>query len=189
MSAVGASRSCALRVSQAPRSPRLHLDPPNSLHGLSTRFHRAPVYAARKIKTKTKTVQKTMKNNQSSSGPRASVSASTSRPFFGQSQSARRDSGHDRRSESNIVVDLELRHRRRHLSSSAVFDLLRHHLPLVFPLARAIRGLVSVTFPSAPARPVRARLSELGFSWNYDLRCWQHPCGRFTSPSGQPAGS
>jgi hypothetical protein len=80
-------------------------------------------------------------------------------------------------------LNFDLRRRREQLSSSAVFDLLKRFLPQVFPLARAQGRYVSVTFQVEPARQVRFQLSELGFSWNYELRCWQHPCGQFPVPS------
>jgi hypothetical protein len=112
---------------------------------------------------------------QQPSAPHGSVQQSPSAPASG--------SG----SHAGVRVDFELRRRRELLSSGAVFDLLKRFLPQVFPLARAGRGCVSVTFQSEPARQVRAQLSELGFSWNYELRCWQHPCGRFGSPQPQRA--
>ena len=114
--------------------------------------------------------------NTSSSSQRSS-SSSRSSGWFQQGRPA----------ASAPKLDINLRRRREQLSSVAVFDLLKQFLPQVFPLARSQGRYVSVTFEVEPARQVRFQLSELGFSWNYELRCWQHPCGQFPVPSRQPA--
>ena len=40
---------------------------------------------------------------------------------------------------------------------------------------------VWVTFNDIPSEMIRARLSQFGFHWNNVRKCWQHPCGQFTS--------
>jgi hypothetical protein len=87
------------------------------------------------------------------------------------------------------VIDLDLRKRRRLLSSAGVFELLHKLLPSVASQARARAGVVSVSFPAAPEKSVRLCLSEIGFSWVPAQQSWQHPCGRFAAPSRQAARS
>ena len=129
--------------------------------------------------------------SSSSSGPHASVrsssSSSRSGGWFGQGQRSASGPHASAPAVSAPKLNLDLRRRREQLSSSAVFDLLKRFLPQVFPLARAQGRYVSVTFQVEPARQVRFQLSELGFSWNYELRCWQHPCGQFPVPTRQSA--
>jgi hypothetical protein len=86
-----------------------------------------------------------------------------------------------------IVVDLELRAENQWLRVGEVLGLLRQQLPAQAPFAK-VHGLwVWVTFPEAPLPVVRSQLSQLGFTWNNNRRCWQHPCGQFRASSGSAA--
>ena len=132
-----------------------------------------------------------MQNTSSSSQRSSSSSSRSSGGWFSQGRSGqpqpRQSSGRRSASGPNASLNFDLRRRREQLSSIAVFDLLKRFLPQVFPLARSQGRYVSVTFQVEPARQVRFQLSELGFSWNYELRCWQHPYGQFPVPSRQSA--
>ena len=79
-------------------------------------------------------------------------------------------------------IDLDLRKRRRLLSSAGVFELLHKLLPSVAAQARARSGVVSVAFPTAPEKSIRLCLAEIGFSWVPALQS-------FPAPSRQAARS
>jgi DNA repair protein RadC len=59
----------------------------------------------------------------------------------------------------------------------ALLDRLKTDMPELWGQAQVVGRWVWLEFNTPPMRSVRGRLRELGFHWNGQRRCWQHPCG------------
>jgi len=81
-------------------------------------------------------------------------------------------------------VNFQERDKNRALSTERVLEILRRWMPKQFAQAEVVGQWVWITFDEQPVEQVRAELSQLGFHWNNNRKCWQHPCGQFrTEPS------
>jgi len=78
-------------------------------------------------------------------------------------------------------VNFQQREENRSLSTDKVLDLLRRWMPQAYDLAEVVGKWVWITFPEQPAEQLRGQLSQFGFHWNNARKCWQHPCGQFTT--------
>lgn len=78
-------------------------------------------------------------------------------------------------------VNYEERQKSRSLPSAEVLAHLRRWYPQAYELAEVVGAWVWVTFTEQPAENVRAGLSQIGFHWNNARKCWQHPCGQFST--------
>jgi len=75
----------------------------------------------------------------------------------------------------------------RVLNTIEVLARLQADCPVAFDSAEVVGRWVWISFESKPASAVRAFLSELGFHYNKQRGCWQHPCGHFSKRSpGNP---
>jgi hypothetical protein len=80
-------------------------------------------------------------------------------------------------SSKRPYVNYAEREQNRHLSTDKVLGILRRWMPAQFRLAKVVGKWVWITFSEQPIDRVRAELSQIGFHWNNERRCWQHPCG------------
>jgi len=78
-------------------------------------------------------------------------------------------------------VNYQLREENRALPTEQVLDLLRKWVPQAYDLAEVVGKWVWITFPKPPTEQLRGQLSQFGFHWNNLRKCWQHPCGQFTT--------
>src|SRR6266403_1017774 len=62
-------------------------------------------------------------------------------------------------------------------STLALLGRLRTEMPEIWGQAEVVGRWVWLEFNVAPEKQVRGKLKELGFHWNGQRRCWQHPCG------------
>lgn len=60
----------------------------------------------------------------------------------------------------------------------ALLDRLKFELPEIWNEALVVGNWVWLEFNIPPIQEMRAKLKDLGFHWNRDRRCWQHPCGQ-----------
>jgi RadC-like JAB domain-containing protein len=60
---------------------------------------------------------------------------------------------------------------------------LKERMPEIWGQAEVVGKWVWLEFNVAPLKGVRDKLKELGFHWNGQRRCWQHPCGAPTERS------
>jgi hypothetical protein len=75
-------------------------------------------------------------------------------------------------------------------STLALLGKLKTQMPEIWGQAQVVGQWVWLEFNVPPLREIRAKLKELGFHWNQQRRCWQHPCGAPTGRSGaDPRGS
>jgi DNA repair protein RadC len=73
-----------------------------------------------------------------------------------------------------------------------LLDRLKTEMPEIWNQAQVVGKWVWLEFNVPPVDKVRAKLKQLGFHWNGERKCWQHPCGvhRFRSsldPKGKYA--
>ena len=59
----------------------------------------------------------------------------------------------------------------------ALLDKLKTELPEIWGEAQVVGRWVWLEFNVPPMREVRSNLKRLGFHWNGQRKCWQHPCG------------
>lgn len=59
----------------------------------------------------------------------------------------------------------------------ALIDRMKGELPEVWSEAQVVGRWVWLEFNVPPVKEVRGKLKELGFHWNHERKCWQHPCG------------
>src|ERR1017187_8382615 len=59
----------------------------------------------------------------------------------------------------------------------ALLDKLKTELPEIWGQAQVVDKWVWLEFNIPPAGAIRERLKQLGFHWNGQRKCWQHPCG------------
>jgi hypothetical protein len=75
----------------------------------------------------------------------------------------------------------------RSLQTVALLDRLKTEMPELWGQAEVVGKWVWLEFSTPPLHIIRTKLKELGFHWNRERRCWQHPCGVFRSHSrGDP---
>ncbi len=67
----------------------------------------------------------------------------------------------------------------------ALLNRLKTELPELWDQAQVVGRWVWLEFGVAPSRALREHLRELGFHWNPERGCWQHPCG---APRGRSRG-
>lgn len=67
----------------------------------------------------------------------------------------------------------------------ALLARLQAELPEIWGQAEVVGKWVWLEFNVAPDKEVRANLKRLGFHWNKERKCWQHPCGHSTMRSGR----
>ena len=59
----------------------------------------------------------------------------------------------------------------------ALLGRLKAEMPELWGQAEVVGQWVWMEFATPPLRQVRSKLKDLGFHWNSERRCWQHPCG------------
>jgi hypothetical protein len=69
-------------------------------------------------------------------------------------------------------------------STLALLNRLKSEMPEVFQQAEVVGRWVWLEFNVPPLQEIRAKLKELGFHWNRQRKCWQHPCGVHRTRSG-----
>lgn len=68
-----------------------------------------------------------------------------------------------------------------------LLERLKTEMPEIWGQAQVVGRWVWLEFNVPPLEEIRAKLKELGFRWNRERRCWQHPCGVFRRHSrGDP---
>jgi len=67
----------------------------------------------------------------------------------------------------------------------ALLGRLKNEMPALWDQAEVVGRWVWPEFNVAPAKEVRGKLKELGFHWNRERQCWQHPSGAPTERSRQ----
>ena len=73
-------------------------------------------------------------------------------------------------------------------ASASTLELLaklKTQMPEIWGQAEVVGKWVWLEFSVAPLKEVRAKLKELGFHWNRDRQCWQHPCGNSRARSSR----
>lgn len=69
----------------------------------------------------------------------------------------------------------------------SLLERMKSELPELLGQAQVVGSWVWLEFNVAPEPGVRTNLRKLGFHWNKERRCWQHPCGHSTPRSrGDP---
>ena len=58
-----------------------------------------------------------------------------------------------------------------------LLDRLKSEMPEIWDQAQVVGKWVWLEFNVPPLKEIRARLKTLGFHWNGQRKCWQHPCG------------
>lgn len=59
----------------------------------------------------------------------------------------------------------------------ALLGRMTSELPEISNRAQVVGRWVWLEFNVPPVKDVRGKLKELGFYWNHERKCWQHPCG------------
>ncbi len=59
----------------------------------------------------------------------------------------------------------------------ALLGRLKTEMPELWGQAEVVGRWVWLEFNVAPQKQIRGKLRELGFHWNRERKCWQHPCG------------
>jgi DNA repair protein RadC len=59
-----------------------------------------------------------------------------------------------------------------------LLDRLKTEMPEIWTQAQVVGKWVWLEFNVPPLQEIRANLKKLGFHWNGQRKCWQHPCGR-----------
>jgi hypothetical protein len=62
-------------------------------------------------------------------------------------------------------------------STMTLLDRLKTEMPEIWGQAQVVGKWVWLEFNVPPLREIRASLKKLGFHWNGQRKCWQHPCG------------
>ena len=74
-------------------------------------------------------------------------------------------------------ISIKERRKNRALPTEKVLNLLRTEAPRFWELAEVVGKWIWIQFSEKQPREVTSALSELGFHWNNNRQCWQHPCG------------
>jgi len=61
---------------------------------------------------------------------------------------------------------------------------LKTEMPEIWSRAEVVGKWIWLEFNVVPMKAVRDKLKDLGFHWNHERRCWQHPCGERRGRSG-----
>lgn len=64
-------------------------------------------------------------------------------------------------------------------STLGLLERLKTEMPEIWNQAQVVGKWVWLEFNVPPLQEIRARLKDLGFRWNRQRQCWQHPCGAF----------
>jgi hypothetical protein len=67
----------------------------------------------------------------------------------------------------------------------ALLDRMKGELPEVWGQAEVVGKWVWLEFNVPPVKEIRGKLKQLGFHWNHERKCWQHPCGSPRHRSGR----
>jgi len=59
----------------------------------------------------------------------------------------------------------------------ALLDRMKTELPEIWNQALIVGKWVWLEFSIPPVKEIRGKLRKLGFHWNANRECWQHPCG------------
>lgn len=59
----------------------------------------------------------------------------------------------------------------------SLLERIKTEIPEVWNQAQVVGSWVWLEFNVPPLKNVRSKLKELGFHWNGERKCWQHPCG------------
>jgi len=59
----------------------------------------------------------------------------------------------------------------------SLLERLKTEMPEIWDQAQVVGKWVWLEFNVPPLATVRTKLKELGFHWNRERTCWQHPCG------------
>ena len=89
--------------------------------------------------------------------------------------------------DTRLPIDTEARKANRSLTTTELLTRLQAADRRLWEMAEVVGKWVWVSFSEQPAASVRQTLAQLGFHWNRDRQCWQHPCGQFRlASSGDP---
>jgi hypothetical protein len=66
----------------------------------------------------------------------------------------------------------------------SLLDRLKTEMPEIWGQAQVVGKWVWLEFNVPPVDEIRTNLKKLGFHWNGQRKCWQHPCGVPRSRSG-----
>jgi hypothetical protein len=69
-------------------------------------------------------------------------------------------------------------------STLNLLDRMKGELPEIWEQAQVVGKWVWLEFNIPPAKEIRGKLKELGFHYNGQRKCWQHPCGFHRTKSG-----
>ena len=69
-------------------------------------------------------------------------------------------------------------------NTMTLLDRLKTEMPEICRQAQVVGKWVWLEFNVPPFQEIRANLKKLGFHWNGQRKCWQHPCGVPRSRSG-----
>jgi DNA repair protein RadC len=58
-----------------------------------------------------------------------------------------------------------------------LLERLKTEMPEIWTQAQVVGKWVWLEFNVPPLKEIRANLKKLGFHWNGQRKCWQHPCG------------
>src|SRR5262245_4730744 len=64
-----------------------------------------------------------------------------------------------------------------HRATLELLSKLKTEMPEIWKPAEVVGNWVWLSFTVPPLQEIREKLKELGFHWNHNRRCWQHPCG------------
>jgi DNA repair protein RadC len=62
-------------------------------------------------------------------------------------------------------------------NTMTLLERLKAEMPEIWGQAQIVGKWVWLEFTVPPLKEIRANLKKLGFHWNGQRRCWQHPCG------------
>jgi DNA repair protein RadC len=62
-------------------------------------------------------------------------------------------------------------------NTMTLLDRLKTEMPEIWTQAQVVGKWVWLEFNVPPLQEIRANLKKLGFHWNGQRKCWQHPCG------------
>jgi DNA repair protein RadC len=69
-------------------------------------------------------------------------------------------------------------------NTMTLLDRLKTEMPEIWGQAQVVGKWVWLEFNVPPLQEIRNKLKELGFHWNGQRKCWQHPCGVPRSRAG-----
>jgi hypothetical protein len=66
---------------------------------------------------------------------------------------------------------------KNNVATLTLLDRLKTEMPEIWGQAQIVGKWVWLEFNVPPMQAIRANLKRLGFHWNGQRKCWQHPCG------------